>query len=524
MDIHNQLQTIDFVVIAVYAVSVIALGMGVSYRRRGSDDLFLAGRSFGWPSVGLSIFGTNVNPSFMIASCSVAYTSGMVAANFDWLAWWFLILLAMVFVPYYLTTGVSTMPEFMHRRFGTATHAYLSWYALFTTMILWLGGSLYTGALLMSQIMDWPLWVAALVLTIVATSFTVAGGLAAVVVTDVFQSVLMIGGALALTVIAFLEIGSVESVIAGVPDDYWTLIRPASDAKYPWPAMFLGYPVLGIWFWCTDQTIVQRVLGARDVRQGQLGCVFTGYLKVLPPFIFMLPGIFCYILHPDLNDPDQAFTTMVVNYLPAGMTGLIVAVLIAALVSTLDSGLNSFSTVFTLDIYVKNFRPDATPKEIKWLGRVTTVLVGVLAIGVVLAMDTVARNLFDLLQGVIAFVAPPMGAVFLIGVLWKRATAAAAFSTLVLGSIVSLGCGVCHLKEWPNAEFWPHYLLLSFYLFAGICAFMILVSLLTRHSPEEQPLATLRQTYAKQPSAARLVWGLWGVLAVIMLAIYILFD
>jgi len=158
MDIHNQLQTIDFVVIAVYAVSVIALGMGVSYRRRGSDDLFLAGRSFGWPSVGLSIFGTNVNPSFMIASCSVAYTSGMVAANFDWLAWWFLILLAMVFVPYYLTTGVSTMPEFMHRRFGTATHAYLSWYALFTTMILWLGGSLYTGALLMSQIMDWPPW------------------------------------------------------------------------------------------------------------------------------------------------------------------------------------------------------------------------------------------------------------------------------------------------------------------------------------------------------------------------------
>jgi SSS family solute:Na+ symporter len=153
-----------------------------------------------------------------------------------------------------------------------------------------------------------------------------------------------------------------------------------------------------------------------------------------------------------------------------------------------------------------------------------TVLVGILAIGVVLAMDTVARNLFDLLQGVIAFVAPPMGAVFLIGVLFRQATATAAFSTLVFGSIVSLGCGVCHFKEWPNAEFWPHYLLLSFYLFASICAFMILVSLLTQHSSEEQPLATLRQTYAKQHSTARLVWVLWGVLAVIMLSIYILFD
>lgn len=524
MDVHSRLETIDFVVIGIYAVSVIGLGLWVSYRRRASDDLFLAGRSFGWPSVGLSIFATNVNPSFMIASCGVAYASGMVAANFDWLAWFFLVLLAMLFVPHYLTTGVSTMPEFMQRRFGEATYRFLSWYALFTTMILWLGGALYTGALLMSQIMGWPLWVAALVLTVIATSFTVAGGLAAVIVTDVFQSLLMIGGALALTVIAFLQIGSIDAVIAGVPDDYWRLIRPPSDADFPWPAMFLGYPVLGLWFWCTDQTIVQRVLGARDVRQGQLGCVFTGYLKILPPFIFMLPGIFCYVLHPNLPNPDEAFTVMVVNYLPAGMTGLIVAVLIAALVSTLDSGLNSFSTVFTLDIYVKNFRPGAEPKEVKWLGRVITVFVGALAVLIALALDTVGRDLFNLLQGVIAFVAPPMGAVFLIGVLWKRATASAAFSTLVLGSIVSLGCGVCHFKQWPTKEFWPHYLLLSFYLFAGICAFMILVSLCTRHSPQEQPLATLKETYAKQPSAPRLVWGLWAALAVIMLAIYLLFN
>lgn len=275
MDIHSQLHAIDFVVIAVYAVAVTGLGMAVSYRRRASDDLFLAGRSFGWPSVGLSIFATNVSPSFMIASCSVAYTSGMVAANFDWLAWWFLVLLAMVFVPYYLTTGVSTMPEFMERRFGKATYVFLSWYALFTTMILWLGGALYTGALLMSQIMGWPLWVAALVLTVVATSFTVAGGLAAVIVTDVFQSVLMIGGALTLTVIAFLEIGSVESVIAGVPDDYWRLIRPAGDADFPGPAMFLGYPVLGIWFWCTDQTIVMSSAVAMTGQRASVSYVAT---------------------------------------------------------------------------------------------------------------------------------------------------------------------------------------------------------------------------------------------------------
>ena len=521
MEIHSQLHTLDLVVIAVYAVLVIGLGMWVSYRHRASNDLFLADRSFGWPNLGLSLFATNVNPAFMIGMCSVAYTSGMVAANYEWLAWVFLLLLAMVFVPYYLTTKVSTMPEFMQRRFGTATYQFVSWYTLFATMILWLGGSLYTGSILLSQIMNWPLWVAAVVLAAVATSFTVAGGLAAVVITDAFQAILMLGGALALTVIAFLEIGSVESVVNSVPEDYWKIIRPHDSPDFPWPAMFLGYPVLGIWFWCTDQTVVQRVLGARNVRQAQLACVFTGFLKILPPFIFMLPGIFCYILHPGLTDPDQAFATMVVNHLPVGMTGLIVAVLIAALVSTLDSGLNSFSTVFTLDIYIKYFRPDATPKQTKWIGRVITLLVGALSVAIALGLDTVGRDLFNLLQGVIAFLAPPMAAVFLIGVLWKRATATAAFWTLGLGSIVSLACGICHLKNWPNEVFWPHYLLLSFYLFVGISTFMILVSLWTRHSSEEQPLATLTETYSRQDSSAGLVWALWGLLAAIMLGIYI---
>lgn len=524
MDIHSQLQTVDFVVIGFYAVLVIGIGMWVSYRRRDVDDLFLADRSFGWPNMGLSIFATNISPSFMIAACGVAYGSGMVTANFEWLAWLFLMLLAMLFIPYYLTTKVSTMPEFVRRRFGEAAYVFLSWYALFTTIILWLSCSLYAGGLLLGQIMNWPLWVAVVVLTVIATSFTVAGGLAAVIVTDAVQSILMIVGSAALTLIAFTHIGSIEQLIDGVPASYWQLIRPRGDPDFPWPAMFLGYPVLGIWFWCTDQTVVQRVLAARDIRQGQLAAVFTGFLKILPPFIFLMPGILCYVLHPGLEDPDQAFVTMVVNYLPAGMTGLIVAVLIAALVSTLDSGLNSFSTIFTLDIYARRFRPDATPKEIKWLGRMSTVVAAIIAVACALALDTIPRNLFDLIQGVIAFLAPPMAAVFLIGVLWKRATSAAALSTLIFGSIVSLSVGVCHFMEWPNKEFWPHYLLLSFYLFAGVSLFMIVISLLTRHPHGHEDLPSLKETYARQGTASTFVWLLWGILALVMLAIYIVFN
>jgi len=525
MNIHESLEQLDFIVIVVYVVVLLGIGMWASLKNKGAqEDLFLGGRTMPWYNVGLSIFGTNIGPSFLIASCSIAYTSGMVGANFEWLAWWFLMLLGMLFIPHYMRTKIDTMPQFMLRRFGTRVYNFLSWYALFTTVILWLGGALYAGGVLFSQIMAWPLWVSVIFLAAISLTLTAVGGLVAVVVTDSFQSVLMIIGAATLTVIGFMEVGSWDRLVSSVPDDYWNLMRPADDDVYPWHAIVLGYPVLAIWFWCTDQTIVQRALGAKSLHESQLGVVFTGYLKIIPPFIFMLPGILCYVLHPDLANPDEAFMTMVTNYLPVGMTGLIVAVLIAALVSTVDSGLNSFSTVFTLDIYVKKYRPQATQAEIVWVGRVVMFAVAILAILIALSMEGVGKNMFELLQGIISFIAPPMGAVFLIGVLWRRATATAALATLYIGSFVSLGIGLCHFKHWPSAEFWPNHLLLAFYIFAGICAFMVTVSLLTEKSPEEEDMPTLKDTYAEMGESPKVVWWLWGGLAVIMLALYIVFD
>jgi len=523
MDIHSKLQVLDFFIIGAYLITLITIGMWVSFRRRGAEDLFLGGRSQGWGVVGLSIFGTNVNPSFLISSCSVAYASGFAAANYEWLAWWLMMLLAMLFVPYYMNTRVSTMPEFINRRFGKGPYAFLSYYSLFTTVVSWLGAVLYTGGLLFSQIMGWPLWVSLVVLTAIAASFTVAGGLAAVMITDAFQTVLMIIGAGALTMIALGEVGSISRLIESTPASFWQLIRPTNDAEYPWHAMLLGYPVMGIWFWCTDQTIVQRVLGARDLRHGQLGTVFAAFLKILTPFLFMLPGVLCYILHPGLKDPDEAFTTMVVHHLPVGLTGLIVAVLIAALISTIDSGLNSFSTVFTLDIYRRSFCPDASPARIKWVGRVVTIIAAAIAIACALMIDSFERGLFDMIQSIIAFIAPPVSAVFLVGVLWQRATSRAALATLIGGSIASISLGLCHLNDWPSRAFWPHYMLLSFYIFAGICAFMAVVSLFTQNSPTEERLPTLKQTYVQQGASSMSIWLLWAVLAVIMLAIYLVF-
>ncbi|NQV36344.1 MAG: sodium/solute symporter [Phycisphaeraceae bacterium] len=524
MDIHSKLQSLDFVIIVGYIVTLVAIGMWVSFRRRGAEDLFLGGRSQGWLVVGLSIFGTNVNPSFMISSCSVAYSSGFAAANFEWLAWWLMMLLAMLFIPYYMKTRVSTMPEFINRRFGPGAHRFLSYYALFTTIVSWLGLVLYTGGLLFSQIMDWPLWVSLVVLMAIATSFTVIGGLAAVMITDAFQTILMIGGAAALTIIGLNEVGGVSALIDKVPASTWQLFRSGDQAEYPWYAMLLGYPVAGIWFWCADQTIVQRVLGAKDMRHAQLGTVFAAFLKILPPFLFLLPGILCLVLHPGLEDPDEAFATMIVNHLPTGMIGLMVAVLIAALISTIDSGLNSFSTVFTLDIYKKSIRPQASASETKMVGRVATIVAALIAIGSALVMDRFDRGLFDMIQSVIGFIAPPVSAVFVIGVLWPRATSKAALTTLTVGSVVSISIGFCHLNDWPSKAFWPHFMLLSFYIFAGICALMVVVSLMTRNSPHEEQLPSLKQTYAEQGSRSRPMWLLWAILAAIMCAIYLFFD
>ena len=239
---------------------------------------------------------------------------------------------------------------------------------------------MFVGGRLLHQILGVPEWQCLVGLAVVFTSFTVAGGFAAVMVTDTFQAMLMIVLMVTLNAIAFWHVGSIDGLIHGIPHKYWTLVRPASDPNYPWPAIFLGYPVLGFWFWCTDQTIVQRMLGARDFRQAQLGAAFTGFLKILPPLLFMMPGIFCLVLEPKLRNPDEAFLTMFSRYMPIGMLGLMVSVLGAASVAGVSGGLNAFSTIFTMDIYRRRFRPNSSAYHLKRVGQAVIVVVAVAAV------------------------------------------------------------------------------------------------------------------------------------------------
>lgn len=522
--ISNLLMPIDFIIVGVYLLVLIGIGYYVSFIKKSEKDenLFLAGHSLNWSSIGLTMWGTNVGPSMLIASASIGFTSGIVAGNFAWFAFPFIFLLAVVFAPRYLGAKVLTLPEFMGKRFGQSTRNILAWYTMVTILISWLALTLYAGGILVGQILGLPLWLSVVILVLIAAFFTIAGGLKAIAFTNVFQMLLLIAVSLVLTVVGVMKAGGPMAIFENTPPEYWNLLRPMDDANYPWLAIILGYPVMGVWFWCTDQSMVQSVLGAKNLKEGQIGANLTGWLKILDVALFILPGIICFILFPDLKDPDEAYMTMVTSLFPAGMTGLVMAVLIAALVSTIDSALNSLSTVFTMDIYVKKYKPNADTKEVVKIGRIVTALGAILAIFLTMAIDSIkGLNLFDVFQAVLGFIAPPMSVLFLFGVLWKKTTKRAANFTLSVGTIFSLGTGILYLFVFPSAEYdiWPHFLLLSFYIFVILAAAAFVISITDSTKGIESTL-----DYGKIPKLDKKVILLWVLLIVVMISMYIIFN
>jgi SSS family solute:Na+ symporter len=336
--------------------------------------------------------------------------------------------------------------------------------------------------------------------------------------------VLLIIVSLGLTITGIVQVGGVTNVYEAVPAEFWILFRPNSDVNYPWLPIVLGYPVMAIWFYCTDQSMVQSVLAAKNLKQGQFGVNMIGWLKIIDMPLFILPGIICFILFPDLAAPEEAYATMVTNLMPVGIIGLVMAVLIAALVSTIDSSLNSLSTIFTLDIFVRRFRPNASQKEIIRIGRIVALIAAVLGVFIALGISSIQiDDLYIMLQSILAFLAPPMSVVFLIGILWKKATPAAANVVLSLGSVISIGIGVCSLWNIPNKEFWPHPLLLSFFVFVGLMALAILVSLATMKNYKGSNLPRLKEIWSENESNLS-IWFLWGALGILTIALYIFFN
>ena len=440
---HRTLAPVDLIIIGIYFVMVFGIGFYFSRKERTSEGYFLAGRNIGWFAIGASLFVSNISTEHFIGLAGSGATSGLAAGNFEWEASVILLLLGWVFVPFYLRSNVFTMPEFLERRFNRNCATYLASISIIAYIFTKISVHLYAAAIVLERVVGWNQWTAAIILVVATGIYTIAGGLAAVIYTDLVQTIILLAGAIALTFIGLDKVGGFAALRAAVPASYFHMVKPISDPDFPWTGIFFGAPILGIWYWCTDQVIVQRVLSAKDEGHAKAGTIFAGFLKILPVFLLVVPGIIAFALYPQLfnivngsvTNGDIAFPTAVVNLLPTGFVGLMIAALLAALMGAMSSVFNSASTMVTLDFY-KKLRPAASEKQLVTFGRIATGGMVVLGLLWVPFIHVLSAQLWVYLQSVQAYISPPIAVCFIFGILWPRLNGQGAISSLLVGFVL----------------------------------------------------------------------------------------
>ena len=475
---------LDLGIIIFYIVGTIAFGYWFS-KRSGNDTsegFFLGGRTFVWPLVGFSLLASNLSGSSFVGFAGAGYNQGVGVYNYEWAAALVLIVFALFVLPFYLRSKVFTMPEFLERRFDRRSRYAFSVFTIIANLFIDAAGALFAGGLVIKAIYpDIPLDLIVLVIAVVAGVYTVLGGLSAVVITDTIQAVLlMIGGGI-IAVAAYLRIqdtGGLQQVRDATEQaggDFFSVIQPNSDENMPFIGLLTGVVVIGFYFWVCNQVIVQRVLGAKDESHGRRGLLFAGALKLPGIFLFVLPGVFALSLYPDLESPDLAFPTLTFDLLPVGLRGLVLAALIAAIMSSLDSTLNSVSTLVTVDFFqVRN--PDMSEERRVWIGRVATVVFAVLAVLWAPRLQSF-DSLFDYLQSFLSYTVPAVVVVFLGGIFYRRASSTAAFVVLAVGFPAGIVLWV--LNEIIYQDGGLQFLIVGGVLFAVWSVVLVVVSEMT---------------------------------------------
>lgn len=453
------LSTLDLVIIGVYFFTVLAIGLKIGHGTSSGEDLFLAGRSLGWSAIGFSLFASNISSTTLIGLVGAAYMGGLYVSNYEWMAAIILVFFTFYYVPIFLKSRIETIPEFLERRFDRRSRVYFSGLTIITNLLVDTAGSLYAGAVVLQAFFPWlELWYTCLILALVAGLYTAAGGLAAVVYTDVIQAVVLLLGSCLLTYTVFNHpsVGGWEQALNALDERFFSVVNPThhpiDDPYLPWLGTLIGVPILGFYFWVTNQYIVQRVLGARSVDDARWGALFGALLKLPVLFIMVLPGVFAKLIFPEITNGDAVFPTLVTQLLPTGLVGLIMAGLIAAIMSSIDSTLNSASALITLD-FVKPKRPDMTAKETLWVGRVS---MGVIMIFAAMWAPQIAHfeGLFKYLQEMLSYLVPPVAVLFLFGVFSRKGTASGAFLTLLGGHGLSILIFLGQKQGWlPSLHF-----------------------------------------------------------------------
>src|SRR5213596_2375334 len=497
---HRALAPVDLMIIGVYFLIVFGIGFYFSRRERTSEEYFLAGRDVGWFFIGASLFVSNISTEHFIGLSGTGASSGLAVGHFEWLACLILLILGWVFVPFYLRPNVFTMPEFLERRFNRQCAVYLAGISIVAYIFTKISVQLYAASVVLERVAGWSLWKTAVILVIATGIYTIAGGLAAVIYTDTVQTLILITGAVALTLIGLHRVGGFAHLQAMVPPSYFHMIKPMTDSAFPWTGIFFGAPILGIWYWCTDQVIVQRVLSARDEGHAKAGTIFAGFLKILPVFMLVLPGIIAFALFPEqVKKPDFAYPTLVLNLLPVGLVGLVMAALLAAVMGAMSSVFNSASTLVTLDFY-KKLRPQASEKQLVNFGRVATGVMVLLGLLWVPFIHYISSQLYIYLQSVQAYISPPISACFILGILWPRLNGSGAIASLLTGFVMGAARFVMELADRASgghfdspAARWlidMNFLHYAIFMFVVCSVVLIGVSLMTP-APDRKRLAGL---------------------------------
>jgi SSS family solute:Na+ symporter len=504
----NNLQAIDLVVIAGYFLVLLGIGYWAARREKNvSSDYFLAGRDVGWLAVGASLFASNIGSEHLVGLAGTGAASGLAVGHFEWIACFMLLLLGWLFVPFYLRSGVYTMPEFLERRFNPAARWYFTWVSVIGYVLTKISVTLFAGGVVMRAVTGFDIWTSATVLIVVTGLYTIFGGLRAVIYTEVLQAIVLIFGSAALMFIGVNAVGGWSGLESRLPADFFSMWKPVNHPDFPWTGVVFGAPILGVWYWCTDQHIVQRVLAAKSEGDARRGTIFAGYLKILPVFIFVLPGMVAAALYTDVRSGagDSAYPALVTRLLPAGFKGLVLAGMLAALMSSLASAFNSCSTLLTWDVYRK-LRPNATEKRLVEVGRASTIILVGLGLAWIPFMKYISPQLYIYLQSVQAYIAPPIAACFLLGVLMPRLNGTGAMSALITGFVLGalrlgLELGKAHLTP---GSFWYGMATINFLHFAAllfVVSTVILVGVsLATPAPDPKQIEGL--TRQRVPSAA----------------------
>ncbi len=461
---NSSLNTLDWYVLGGYFAILIGIAWWVILQKnKTTEDYFLAGRNVGWFVIGASIFASNIGSEHVVGLAGTGAESGMPLAHYELHAW-IVLLLGWVFLPFYMRSGAFTMPEFLEKRYDSRSRWFLSLFSIAAYVLTKVSVTIYAGGIVVSSLVgtelvnsgfghffikllgltssnDPAFWLSSFIIVLVTGLYTILGGMRAVVYTEAFQTVILLLGSALITILGLNAVGGWDELRATAGSDHFNMWRPASDPDFPWTGLLFGGTVVGIWYWCTDQYIVQRTLSARNIKIGRRGAIFGAYLKLAPIFIFLIPGIIAFALRKkgiiQYDRSDEVFPTMVRYLLPAGLKGLVAGGLMAALMSSLASVFNSASTLFTVDIF-KKLNPTAPEGKLVNTGRFATAVIVVLGMLWIPIMQEIGGGvLYQYLQNIQAYIAPPITAVFVLGIFWKRINGHGAIATLIFGLLVA---------------------------------------------------------------------------------------